>query len=490
LKKIVYIDLNDYADIRYLKEFDRKNILKGLNLIEINEVKLARQVAGYLKFKDHYDIFIVSSNKRVIQEIYSIYPYTRLIYEPKRSFNDIDKFAKELFFAHTFTVCLDISYAHQNVIREFHLRGLKVIIRVNNQVELYQAVLAGSDGVLGENLDPVEIDSDFTSLPIIVAHRGVHDDQVENSLKAAIKAYSAGADYIEMDVHMTQDKVIVVNHDESLGRTYDKNLHIKRNTLKELKQAKQVLEGETLTDSIETLNEYHKQLPKDIGFLIETKVDNKRAIKRLGRVVNSMNRPIMVMSFYPFALIHMNQYIKPYMNGFLVDFKDQRMNFEVLLKVAHKYRLFVHPYYKHNKPEYEIELKRRMVGYSPWGYQKVDAFKALKKGHDMINSDYASLMGHLPKKLITETVLFYQINTSLIIGLKDELENKLSFDSRILFNNPLGLIIEDGKIIAANETGEAYIYLTHQETVEGVNITYATDLIKIIVDDIHNFKGV
>jgi hypothetical protein len=131
-----------------------------------------------------------------------------------------------------------------------------------------------------------------------------------------------------------------------------------------------------------------------------------------------------------------------------------------------------------------------MVGYSPWGYQKVDAFKALKKGHDMINSDYASLMGHLPKKLITETVLFYQINTSLIIGLKDELENKLSFDSRILFNNPLGLIIEDGKIIAANETGEAYIYLTHQETVEGVNITYATDLIKIIVDDIHNFKGV
>ena len=74
MKKIVYIDLNDYADIRYLKEFDRKNILKGLNLIEINEVKLARQVAGYLKFKDHYDIFIVSSNKRVIQEIYSIYP--------------------------------------------------------------------------------------------------------------------------------------------------------------------------------------------------------------------------------------------------------------------------------------------------------------------------------------------------------------------------------------------------------------------------------
>ena len=123
----------------------------------------------------------------MIQEIYSIYPYTRLVYEPKRSFNDIDKFAKELFFAHTFTVCLDISYAHQNVIREFHLRGLKVIIRVNNQVELYQAVLAGSDGVLGENLDPVEIDSDFTSLPIIVAHRGFMMTKWKTVLKQQLR---------------------------------------------------------------------------------------------------------------------------------------------------------------------------------------------------------------------------------------------------------------------------------------------------------------
>ena len=45
----MYIDSSDNADIKYLKEFDRKNILNELNLIEINEVKLARQVAGYLK---------------------------------------------------------------------------------------------------------------------------------------------------------------------------------------------------------------------------------------------------------------------------------------------------------------------------------------------------------------------------------------------------------------------------------------------------------
>jgi len=485
----VYIDSSDNADIKYLKEFDRKNILNGLNLIEINEVKLARQVAGYLKFKDHYDIFIISSNKRVLQEIYAIYPYTRLIYEPKRMINDIDRFAKELFLLHAFTVCLDVRYAHQNVIREFHLRGIKVLIRVNNQVDLYQAILAGGDGVLGDNLETVEIDTDFAFLPIIIAHRGVHEDEVENSIKAAQKAYSAGADYLEMDIHMTQDKQIVVNHDDTLGRTYNKNFYIKRNTLKELKQAKQVFDGETLEDTIDTIGEYHKQLPKDFGFLVESKIDNKRAIKKLGKVLAPFNRPVMVMSFYPFALIHANRYIKPYMNGFLVDFKDHRMNLEGLIKVINKYRLFIHPYYKHNKPEYESELKRRMVGYSPWGYPKLEAIKALRKGHDMVNSDYAHLMGHLPKKLITNKVLLYQMDTTLNIELKDELENKLSFETNILFNNPLGLVIEDGKIVNAQTTGEAYIYLTHQETLEGVTITYSSDLIRVMVDEIHNFKG-
>ncbi|MEQ9143083.1 MAG: glycerophosphodiester phosphodiesterase family protein [Parvibaculaceae bacterium] len=52
--------------------------------------------------------------------------------------------------------------------------------------------------------------------PLRIAHRGGAGLWPENTIEAFRNAIKAGADGIELDVHLTRDKVLVVHHDESL----------------------------------------------------------------------------------------------------------------------------------------------------------------------------------------------------------------------------------------------------------------------------------
>ena len=55
--------------------------------------------------------------------------------------------------------------------------------------------------------------------PTIVAHRGLHRQDPENSLAAAVAALRAGFEWIECDVWPSADGVPVLIHDETLDRT-------------------------------------------------------------------------------------------------------------------------------------------------------------------------------------------------------------------------------------------------------------------------------
>ena len=55
--------------------------------------------------------------------------------------------------------------------------------------------------------------------PLNVAHRGASSIAPENTLEAAQRAFEAGADMWELDVHLSRDRQLVVIHDDDLRRT-------------------------------------------------------------------------------------------------------------------------------------------------------------------------------------------------------------------------------------------------------------------------------
>lgn len=69
----------------------------------------------------------------------------------------------------------------------------------------------------------------------ITAHRGNSADFPENTLPAFADVIACGADWIELDAHLTADGHVVVSHDATTGRTADRDLRLAHATLDELR---------------------------------------------------------------------------------------------------------------------------------------------------------------------------------------------------------------------------------------------------------------
>jgi len=109
------------------------------------------------------------------------------------------------------------------------------------------------------------------------AHRGFSGKYPENTMLAFEKAIEAGADGIELDVHLTKDGELVIIHDEAVDRTTNGSGLVADFTLAELKKldASAAFRGVYGINRIPTLEEYF-ELVKDTA--IVTNIELKTGV--------------------------------------------------------------------------------------------------------------------------------------------------------------------------------------------------------------------
>src|SRR5437660_9273932 len=105
--------------------------------------------------------------------------------------------------------------------------------------------------------------------PLVFAHRGGSALAPENTMDAFANGLSLGADGIELDVHLSGDGVVVVHHDQTVGRTTSGRGAVAAHTASELAR----LHVASLAD---VLKEF-----RDARVVVELKVNSKQ----LGRAV-------------------------------------------------------------------------------------------------------------------------------------------------------------------------------------------------------------
>lgn len=93
--------------------------------------------------------------------------------------------------------------------------------------------------------------------PLAFAHRGGAEEHPENSLAAFAHAVSLGYRYLETDVHLTADGVVLAFHDDSLDRVTDRSGLISECTAAEVAQAR--ISG---VEHIPTLDELFEAFPE------------------------------------------------------------------------------------------------------------------------------------------------------------------------------------------------------------------------------------
>ena len=108
---------------------------------------------------------------------------------------------------------------------------------------------------------------------LIVAHRGISSLYPENTLISFKKAVELGVDMIELDIHWTKDRELVVIHDDSINRTTDGKGKVSQLTLEELKEysAGGWFSKEFEEERIPTLKEVFELVDKKTKLQIEIK---------------------------------------------------------------------------------------------------------------------------------------------------------------------------------------------------------------------------
>ncbi len=126
----------------------------------------------------------------------------------------------------------------------------------------------------------------------IIGHCGFKKKYPENTLLSFEKAIDAGADYVELDVHLTSDYQMVVSHDGSTGRTGNIAYEIRTTPLETLKQV-DYGQGQ----HIPTLQEVFDLCKGKIGIQIEIK--HAGLAEKVVRLVeeNEMVSDIAISSF-------------------------------------------------------------------------------------------------------------------------------------------------------------------------------------------------
>lgn len=134
--------------------------------------------------------------------------------------------------------------------------------------------LAAQADALEQQLDDLQ---DFQ----IIAHRGASGHAPEHTWPSYEKALEMGADYLELDLHMSADGELMVIHDDTLDRTSDGSGPVKEHTLAELKALDagswfNVDHPERADDAyagaeLLTLDEVIDRFGRDVRYYIETK---------------------------------------------------------------------------------------------------------------------------------------------------------------------------------------------------------------------------
>ncbi|MFA7744382.1 glycerophosphodiester phosphodiesterase [Salinicoccus roseus] len=237
-----------------------------------------------------------------------------------------------------------------------------------------------------------------------IAHRGASGYAPENTMAAFDKALEMKADYIEIDVQLSEDGEVVLMHDGMIDRTTDGSGSVDDYTLEELKQldAGSWFGPQFAGEQIPTLEEVLDTYRGKIGILIEIKnasqhpgIEEEIAGALEERNMDKPNNgKIIVQSFDHGSIARFNALLPNVDTGVLMGYNAEGISDAQLAQFA-TYADYVNP----NHQMVDADLVNRIHDYgmriAPYTINDQSRINELmENGVDGIISDYPDLVGH------------------------------------------------------------------------------------------------
>ncbi|MGB9719719.1 MAG: glycerophosphodiester phosphodiesterase [Candidatus Anstonellales archaeon] len=214
-----------------------------------------------------------------------------------------------------------------------------------------------------------------------VGHRGARGEAPENTLEGFALAIKEGANAIEFDVRETQDRRLIVIHDEKLDRTTKMKGLVKSFTLGEIKKA--CRDVPTLEEALDFLK--NKKLEK---ILVEIKEPGteERVLREIKK--RKMENRVMVISFYEKAIWRAKKLSKVETGFIFVG--NAKKNMEIAKKVGAGYVLPLHKFTHSGDVKRAHERGLKVIVWTVNKRGEAEEYK--KKGVDGIASDFPKIL--------------------------------------------------------------------------------------------------
>lgn len=202
----------------------------------VSDAEAAAALKFYLIESGLGDVFVAASyeNAALVKDVADLNPVRGLV--DFRGIAEADEDTLDDIIATTNGSHAKVCLISQEIATEENVQYLQGrcstvwVATSSDQVSLLTQYTNGANGVLVDDyqaaLDTLAFfQDDAPSIlrpSLIVGHRGMPSEYIENTTLSAIGAYAAGADAIENDIHLTADRKIIINHDESLARLFNR----------------------------------------------------------------------------------------------------------------------------------------------------------------------------------------------------------------------------------------------------------------------------
>ncbi|MBQ8398808.1 MAG: hypothetical protein IJX08_02445 [Clostridia bacterium] len=458
------------------------------------------------------DCYIISDNADLIKLARNTYGIARGVLDLSAKYSgqtvlsdeNITEIRKTVNSSLSKVVVLPESVATQAEITKLNNYGVTSWIKANEKLEskkdaLY-LLLSAAYGIISDNtallVDVATntlVSNTVTRMPLVIGHRGTaaaNSNAPENTVEGALVAYANGANAIEVDIYITADGTLVINHNSTttnmkrIDNGKSVSMGIESSKLKVLQQLyyagyytdengaiKIDADGSHAgTDSeykgyqiptVEELFEAFKD-KEDVTLVIEFKSYKKTVVPALKELIEKYNMydKCTVICYETYA--QHGEMIKNYPEmtvGLLYNTISQNAKKPAQalvdpIKKVQEHNTTLNPNYSGFSSVYIREATYRGVSVLPYTINNTsDIYNGLLYGYSGITTDHAHVMGSVAKQLIVTAP--EKANAQEVLTVKvDEKNYKREIAAS---QNAVLTVLEGAELI---------------EKIEGLNITF------------------
>lgn len=304
--------------------------------------------------------------------------------------------------------------------------------------------------------------------PLIIGHRGIPGKMPENTLEGAIEAYNQGADVVEIDLYITVDGVVVINHDSTTSK-YNKQLSVESSSYPMLKQLYYTHNGKKYT--MPTLEDFLKEFKgKELMLFLEIKSSKAKIVPEIKRLIEEydMYGQCAIITFETYNQLNRLKTEYPEMPvGFLesASYSGHTM-FPAIQKKIMGYNTTYNPSYSGFNAEYVRYSIMRGVTTWPWTINETASILSyIKMGHAGITTDNCNATGKMAEKLDIDLDVTKQYSDGDVI----ELNTKKTTYNNTVSDAAVKYVVLEGNDIATIDDNKLTINGTGDITIMAVS---------------------